>query len=57
MTNRQMLDKYKEIIIAAMKITVLDTKILVNIGEALEKYMWMDSELKEHEKGKKGEDK
>ncbi len=50
MTNREMLDKYKKLIIASMNMNVLDTDILVRIGEALEKYMWMNAELEADKK-------
>lgn len=56
MTNRQMLDKYKELIIQSMEIESLAAHGLRYIGSALEKYMWMDAELKDDEKEKK-EDK
>lgn len=62
MTNREMLDKYKDLI--CIKLKSLDEcnneiyddtrpDTLIKIGKALEKYIWMDAELKEDENDKK----
>ena len=58
MTNREMLDKYKELIIRGMDrlneihIDQIMTDLILQVGEALEKYIWMDNELKEEEQDK-----
>ncbi len=59
MTNREMLDKYKGLI--CLKLNKLNENsgnygctpdVLVRIGEALEKYMWMDIQLEEDRQDK-----
>ncbi len=58
MTKRKMLDKYKELIIRDMDrlneihIDQIMTDLILQVGEALEKYIWMDNELKEEEQDK-----
>lgn len=58
MTNIEMLDKYKELIIRGMDrlneihIDQIMTDLILQVGEALEKYIWMDNELKEEEQDK-----
>ncbi|KKK97956.1 hypothetical protein LCGC14_2647570 [marine sediment metagenome] len=53
MTNREMLDKYKELISKAMVTYPITKHDLRYIGSAIEKYMWMDAELKDDDKNKK----
>ena len=53
MTNREMLDKYKELIIKSMVTYPITKHDLRYIGSAIEKYMWMDAELEANEKDKK----
>lgn len=50
MTNREMLDRYKELIITAMSTDVINTHNIRYIGSAIEKYIWMDAELEEKKK-------
>ena len=59
MTNREMVDKYKDLINERLdklkelyKTTGADSNILVKMGEALEKYMWMDIQLEEDRQDK-----
>ena len=53
MTNREMLNKYKELIENELEYDTNDAEEILTIGRSLERYMWMDAELKDDDKDKK----
>ncbi len=50
MTNREMLDRYKELIEEELVLDTNDAEEILNMGKSLERYIWMDTELETNKK-------